>query len=124
MRKLSCKSNFLISDTFLQNKFYNYLIRRIKMAPYIFDGQCLKSRFGYQIGEIEGNTIKDAHYNRVGEIDGNIIKDADYNKIAEVENGEIKDAHYKKIWTTEGVHDIIDGPDGLSSVAMWVLLLR
>ena len=78
------------------------------MAAYTFDGQCLKSRFGNLIGEIEGN----------------IIKDARYNKIAEVDNGEIKDAHYKKIWTTEGVRQIIDGPEELSSAALWVLLLR
>jgi len=94
------------------------------MAAYIFDGQCLKSRFGNLIGKIDGNTVKDANYNKVGEIEGNIIKDARYNKIAEVDNGEIKDAHYKKIWTTEGVRQIIDGPEELSSAALWVLLLR
>jgi hypothetical protein len=94
------------------------------MAAYTFDGKCLKSRFGNRIGEIHGKTIKDANSNKVGEIDGNIIKDAQYNIIAEVDKGEIKDANYNKIWTTEGVHQIIDGPDELSSAALWVLLLR
>jgi pyridoxal/pyridoxine/pyridoxamine kinase len=60
----------------------------------------------------------------VGEIDGNIIKDAHSNKIAEVENGEIKDAHLNKIWTVDGVQNIIDGTGGLTSAALWVLLLR
>ena len=94
------------------------------MAEYLFDGQSLKNRFGSRIGEIEGNTIKDAHYNKVGEIDGNIIKDANYNKIAEVDKDEIKDANYNKIWTTEGVQHIIDGAGGITSAALWVLLLR
>jgi hypothetical protein len=94
------------------------------MAPYIFDGKCLKSRSGNRIGEIHGKTIKDANLIKVGEIDGNIIKDAQYNKIAEIDNGDIKDANLNKIWTTEGVQQIIDGPDELSSAALWVLLLR
>jgi hypothetical protein len=94
------------------------------MAEYIFDGQCLKSRFGSRIGEIEGNTVKDAYYKKVGEIDGNTIKDANYNKIAIVENDEIKDAQHKKIWTTDGVQHIIDGAGGITSAALWILLLR
>jgi hypothetical protein len=94
------------------------------MAEYIFDGQCLKSRFGSRIGEIEGNTVKDANSKKVGEIEGNIIKDAQFNKIAEVDNDEIKDAHRRKIWTTEGVQNIIDGAGGITSAALWVLLLR
>ena len=117
--KLACLSNN--SD---ELKSYNYKIRKNKMAEYIFDGQCLKSRYGSRIGVIDGNTVKDAHYKKVGEIDGNIIKDAKFNKIAEVENGEIKDAHLNKLWTTEGVQNIIDGAGGLTSAALWVLLLR
>jgi hypothetical protein len=94
------------------------------LAAYTFDGKCLKSRFGNRIGEVDGTTIKDSHSIKVGEIDGNIIKDANFNKIAEYDNGEIKDANSKKIWTIEGIHQIIDGSDGIASVALWVLLIR
>jgi hypothetical protein len=94
------------------------------MAAYSFDGQCLKTRFGSTIGEIVGNTVIDANSNKVGEIDGNTIKDASLNKIAVVDNSEIKDAENKKIWTTEGVQNIIDGTGGITSAALWVLLLR
>ena len=94
------------------------------MPAYTFDGQCLKTRFGNRIGEVHGNTIKDAHLKKVGEIEGNIIKDANLNKIAEVKNGEIKDANLNKLWTTDGVQNIIDGTGGLTSAALWVLLLR
>jgi sporulation protein YlmC with PRC-barrel domain len=93
------------------------------MSEYKLDGKYLVQR-GSRIGEIDGKYVKDSHGSRVGEIDGKYIKDAHGSRIAELDGQNVKDSHGSRIGTIADVRKEIDGPGGMTVVALWVLFIR
>lgn len=78
------------------------------MADYKMDGNYLRDRSGNRIAQVDGNYIRDKNGNRVGQIDGRYIRDSRGNRIG----------------TIDDVRKVIDGPGGMTLVALWILFIR
>jgi hypothetical protein len=89
------------------------------MAEYLFDGKKLKKRSGQKEGEVDRNIIRAWNGEQVGEIDGNNIKDANGKKVLEFDGKNIKDDTGKRIETIEELRKVVEGPPGISLVAVW-----
>lgn len=94
------------------------------MAEFRFDGKVLKNRNGQTVGDTDGKRIRDGRYETVGDIDGMKIRDRNLHVVADFDGKTIRDARLARLGTIDDVKRVIDGPGGISLVALWVLLVR
>jgi len=94
------------------------------MVLFKFDGKYLKDRTGKRIAEVDRNYIKDSHGRRVGEIDRLYVKDSRGQRLIEFDGRYIKDNRGQRIGTPDDVMKLIDGPGGMTLIALWVLFVR
>ena len=94
------------------------------MAEYLFDGKKLKKRTGQKEGELDGRIVKTGwNGTQVGEIDGENIKDSKGKKVLEFDGKNIKDDTGKKLATIEEIRKIVEGEAGISMVALWFFFI-
>jgi hypothetical protein len=95
-----------------------------EMANYKMDGAYLRDRSGNRVGHVDGNYIKDSRGNRAGQIDGKYIRDHSGNRVGEFDGKQVRDARGSRIASIDDVRRAIDGPGGMTLVALWVLFVR
>lgn len=94
------------------------------MSGYKFDGTYLRGPNGNKLAEVKNESIRDAHMSEVGKIKGAQIRDKHLTLVAEFDGENIRDAHLTKIGTIKEVRKVIDGPGGITLVALWLFFVR
>ena len=93
------------------------------MSNYKFDGKYLSER-GSRRGRIDGSYVYDDHGKRIGKFERDYIYDSHGSRIGKLDGKNVYDGHGSRLGTLDDVKKSIDGPGGLSLVAMWLLLVR
>ncbi len=95
------------------------------MADYKFDGKYLCcNRSHKRLAEVDGKFIKDDKLRRVGEVNGKYISDAALRRVAEFDGETIKDQALRRVASIGDVKRAIDGPGGITLVALWLFFVR
>jgi hypothetical protein len=95
------------------------------MKPYNMDQSLLRnSKTKEIIGMVDNSKVKDRHGNTLARFNRVWIFDASSNRIAHFDGTDVKDKSGVRITTIDKIRQEIDGPGGISIVALWVIFLR